>query len=101
MPAKPLTVGTREFARQSDAIEFFKDMLGRYKKGDVVSDTDETDLRRLLDRHISRDEKIGSGVDYFRVESDLYGGKCFWIVRTDGSQIDFTYRRCITGIWDR
>lgn len=100
MPAKPLAIGDRCFPRQMDALSFFKDMLAKYKKGDVVDEVDQRDLMALLERHISKDEKIGDGVDFFRVDADLYGGKCFWLVRKDGSEDDFSYKRCVTGIWD-
>ena len=100
MPAKAVTIGDRDFPRQMDALAFFKDMLARYKKGDVVSEDDQRDLSALLERHADRDLKFGTGVDFFRVDADSYGGKCFWVVRRDGTEDDFSYRRCVTGIWD-
>ncbi|MGY3232142.1 hypothetical protein ACVWWJ_003626 [Luteibacter sp. HA06] len=99
MPAKPIKIGNRDFARQGDAISFFKDMLGRYAIGAKVATDDAVDLTNLLLRHVHYGEKVGSGIAYFKVDADLYGWKCFWIVRHDGSEVDFTYRRCITGIW--
>lgn len=99
MPAKPLTIGSRHFTRQGDALNFFKDMLGRYAIGSVVLPHDAQDLSNLLLRHVHHQEKVGNGIDYFKVSEDMYGGRCFWIVRKDGSEVDFTYRRCVTGIW--
>lgn len=83
-----------------DALGFFKVMLARYKKGDVVGEEDQEDLLALLDRHANREKKVGVGIDFFRVDADFYGGKCFWLVRKDGSEEDFSFRRCVTGIWD-
>lgn len=99
MRAKPVTIGVRQFPRQLDALQFFGDMLARYNVGDRVTDEDAIDLLALLARHVDAVKKIGVGVDHFKVDKDGYGGKCFWIVRTDASQIDFTYKRCVTGIW--
>lgn len=99
MPAKPLTVGKHVFARQMDGLDFFKEMLNRYPIGERVSSVDAVDLFALLARHNDAAQKIGCGVDHFKVDKDGYGGRCFWVVRVDGSQEDFTYRRCITGIW--
>lgn len=99
MPAKPLTIGSRPFPRQMDAIKFFSDMLARYGVGDRVSEIDAADLRALLTRHRECASKIGAGLDHFKVDKDGYGGRCFWVVRIDASQTDFSYRRCITGIW--
>ncbi|WP_407470002.1 DUF3223 domain-containing protein [Xanthomonas campestris] len=54
-------------------------MLNSYRRGERVSDADAIELNALLSRHISRDEKVGVGVDHFLVDSDEYGGQCFWI----------------------
>jgi len=99
MPAKPLDVGLRHFAKQGDATEFFKKMLGSYSVGDRVSDLDAIDLAALLERHRNKSEKIGVGISHFIVDADGYGKQCFWVVRADQTRIEFTYRRCITGIW--
>src|SRR5215216_4869744 len=98
MPAKPVTIGTRYFSKQKDALDFFKEILGRYEVGQRVSKQDAIDLLALLARHQDAASKIGSGVDHFKVDNDGYGGRCFWIVRTDSSETDFTYVRCVTGI---
>lgn len=92
MPAKPVTIGLRKFPRQQDALKFFSDMLTRYNAGDRVAEDDAIDLNALLKRHIDVDKKVGVGVDYFKVDKDGYGYKCFWIVRVDSSQVDFTYK---------
>lgn len=99
MPAKPLRIGVRDFPRQMDALNFYKEMLGKYPVGQRVSEEDAVDLHALLARHKDVGHKIGCGVSHFQVEKDGYGGRCFWIVRVDGSQEDFTYKRCVTGIW--
>ncbi|WP_184432259.1 MULTISPECIES: DCL family protein [Xanthomonas] len=99
MPAKSVKIGEREFSRQKDALEFYRVMLNSYRRGERVSDADAIELNALLSRHISRDEKVGVGVDHFLVDSDEYGGQCFWIVRVDATRAHFTYKRCVTGIW--
>ncbi|PNY75669.1 DUF3223 domain-containing protein [Stenotrophomonas pavanii] len=99
MAAKPVRVGERHFPRQKDALDFFSKMLNSYGKGDRVSDLDAIDLAALLSKHISYEEKAGVGVDHFIVEADGYGGQCFWVVRKDLTKVDFTYKRCVTGIW--
>lgn len=99
MPAKTTLINGVEFRRQLDAIDFFKVMLGRYGIGEVVNASDEPYLRDLLTRHVGYEEKIGCGIDYFKVDRDGYGWRCFWIVRLDGSEVHFSYRRCLTGRW--
>lgn|SRR6185312_7984568 len=99
MRAKPVPIGDRFFPRQSDALGFFKEMLGRYNIGETVSPDDVKDLDALLSRHRDVVGKIGCGISHYKVQSDGYGGRCFWIVRVDHSEVDFSYRRCITEIW--
>ncbi|MBK0024996.1 DCL family protein [Stenotrophomonas sp. S48] len=99
MPAKPVKIGERMFARQTDALEFFRVMLNSYRRGERVSDSDAVELNALLLRHINVEEKTGVGIDHFLVDSDDYGGQCFWVVRADSTRVQFTYRRCVTGIW--
>jgi len=97
MVAKPVYVGSRNFVRQKDALDFFKEMLGRYSVGDIVLSADEVDLRALLLLHRDSVHKIGGGVDHFKVLEDGYGGRCFWVVRLDSSIEKFSYISCVTG----
>jgi hypothetical protein len=60
-------------------------------------------LRQVLDLHPDAAEKIGPGVDYFFVGLTSDGDKFnvrpdatgIWIMRVDGSKVDFSYRTCI------
>jgi hypothetical protein len=94
---RKIKIDTREFKQAGDGMAFFKAMLNRYRVGDRVNEDDGLDLTALLNRHDERDEKIGSGIDYFIVEAapDGHNGRCFWIVQTDGSRVDFSYKHCL------
>lgn len=72
-------------------------MLNRYSVGDRVNAADGLDLAALLKRHDEVDEKVGVGIAHFKVDSapEPYSGKCFWIVRADGSEIDFSFPHCL------
>jgi Protein of unknown function (DUF3223) len=95
--ARRIALETRVFEKAGDATSFFSAMLNRYSVGAYVSDADAKDLMALLKRHNERDEKIGPGIDHFEVDAapDGHTGKCFWIVRTDSSRIDFSYKHCL------
>lgn len=93
---KPVEIATRSFDNQSKATEFFREMLGRYKAGDRVSDDDALDLSALLERHDEYPQKVGAGVDHFELMATDHGTNCFRIVRVDGTGTDFSYRHCIT-----
>lgn len=94
---RKISIQTVSFAKAGDATEFFKRILNSYRVGERVSDSDSKHLQALLERHDDKDEKVGGGIDYFEVNKppDDFGGKCFWIVRLDGSKTDFSYTHCL------
>jgi hypothetical protein len=96
---KEVTVGSLNFSKQGDALAFFKEILNRYQVGQFVGSADEVHLRALLATHVDFESKTGSGVESFQVNFDGYRGKCFWVVRTDGTKEDFSYQRCVRQDW--
>ena len=92
----PIILSKRTFPTKGAASEFFSTMLHRYKPGDRVTDADAADLASVLDRHSSRAEKVGVGIDHFEVQSADFASQCFRVVRTDGTWARFSYKACIT-----
>lgn len=97
---RSIAIKTRSFDKAGDATTFFREMLNRYGIGDRVSEEDALDLSALLERHDERDEKVGEGIAGFEVnvppdDVPQLSKKCFWIVRTDGSKIDFSIGHCL------
>jgi len=94
----------RTWPKKGDAIDHFKAMLARYRDGSRVSDaTDHSDLASLLEVYdsvldVGKPSKAGSGVSHFerRRDHDHPGHtSCFFVVRTDGTSIDFSTRRAL------
>lgn len=94
----------RTWSKKGDAAEHFKAMLARYRDGSRVSDaSDHSDLAALLDVYDSvldagHPTKAGIGVSHFerRKDQDHPGHtSCFFVVRTDGTSIDFSTRRAL------
>ena len=47
----------------------------------------------ILERHPQRQEKIGVGLKHIEVRMSAYGNnRCFHVIRTDGSVIDFSWQ---------
>ena len=97
---KPVVLGDKSFRTRQEALAFFKIMLGRYKAGEVVVETDAVYLAELILRHPEAAEKIGLGVHHFEVMSADFGTKCFGIVRCNGTIIDFSYPTCVNARLD-
>jgi hypothetical protein len=101
----PITLpNDRRWSKKGDAVDHFKAMLSRYKVGDRVDDpTDHADLAALLEVYDSvlaagEPTKAGAGVAHFekRLDVDHPGNTaCFFVVRRDGSCIDFSTRRAL------
>lgn len=98
--ARRITLTTRSFDKSGDATAFFTAMLNRYSIGDRVSAEDATDLSALLERHDQVEEKAGTGVAGFEVNTPPEGvpqfsKRCFWVIRSDGTKIDFSIGHCL------
>jgi hypothetical protein len=92
-----MKLSDRCLANQGEATVFFRAMLGRYRPGARVNESDRGYLEELLKRHPEYRAKVGCGVSHFEVMRTEFGSHCFRIVRTDGSGTDFSYRSCIKG----
>ena len=75
-------------------------MLNRYAIGERVSAEDAADLSALIARHSEFEEKAGVGIAGFEVNTPpddvpQFSKRCFWVVRTDGTKIDFSIGHCL------
>ncbi|CAH1655029.1 MULTISPECIES: DCL family protein [unclassified Chelatococcus] len=98
--ARRITLTTRSFDKAGDATVFFTAMLNRYNIGDRVSAEDATDLSALLERHDEVEEKAGTGIAGFEVnippkDVPQFSKRCFWVIRRDGTKIDFSIGHCL------
>lgn len=102
MPSKPVITSTLMWNSRIEAEETCQEILrgGRYSIGDTITDIDDVAvLTAILEVHPHTADKVGSGVKHFSLEQnagtagiavseDSIG---FWITRTDGTKIDFSY----------
>ena len=94
--ARRITIKTRTFDKHGDAVSFFRGILQSYSNGHRVCDEDMQELLALLERHDEKKEKKGSGISHFYVDVAPEGfTRCFWISRTDGSVVDFSFMHCL------
>ncbi|PHR25458.1 MAG: hypothetical protein COA37_01060 [Hoeflea sp.] len=98
--ARRITLATRSFDKVGDGTAFFAAILKRYEIGERVSSEDAADLSALLDRHDELEEKVGTGIVGFEVnippkDVPQFSKRCFWVIRSDGSKIDFSIGHCL------
>ena len=90
-------LGMQVFRTKQAVTEAIKTMLASYSVGAIMRPEDEAVMLDLLQHHPHAQEKIGVGIKRLRVQEPpgYPGQRCFWIERTDGSRIDFSYRQCL------
>eukprot|EP00913_Durusdinium_trenchii_P035452 g33178.t1 len=52
-------------------------------------------VKELLSHHPNVTEKIGSGLRGLKVDRSPEGSRCFWVLRSDGSEEDFSAWKCV------
>ncbi|MFF3208419.1 DUF3223 domain-containing protein [Streptomyces sp. NPDC002962] len=90
-------IGSRRYATKKARQEAVQAVLGRYDLGQVVDqEDDDLLLRDLLDMHPDAAEKVGPGVDRFRIIPTPRGHhKGPEAIRIDGSKVAFSYQKCL------
>ncbi|WP_245910482.1 DCL family protein [Nocardia amikacinitolerans] len=90
-------IGPRRFATKKASQEAVQAVLGRYQRGQVVDQADDDMfLRDLLDMHPDAGEKVGPGVDHFRIIATPRGNhKGPQAVLVDGRKVPFSYQKCL------
>ncbi|XP_043811761.1 DNA-directed RNA polymerase V subunit 1 isoform X2 [Manihot esculenta] len=69
-----------------------------YNDGDALSAADQSYvLDNVFNYHPDKAAKMGSGIDHVTVSkhSSFQESRCFYVVSTDGSKQDFSYRKCL------
>lgn len=106
MPKRIELTNGRSWNSHKVAEQHFRDIRDRYRVNIPIDDAmDHDDLCALLERYdtaiLDGASKIGAGIDHFevRVNYGSYGGstKGFWVVRTDGSETDFSFISAVKG----
>lgn len=94
----------RSWPKKGDAASHYREMLNRYAVGSRVNNpSDHSDLAALItvyDAVVPKGEptKGGCGIDYFERDLDRdHPGHtaCFFVVRTDGTRIDFSLGKAL------
>ncbi|MFF2013570.1 DCL family protein [Streptomyces sp. NPDC058195] len=96
MPA--FRIGHRQYRTKGAAGDAIREIRDRYPVGSAVDQVEDHKLLRdLIDLHEHAAEKIGCGIEAFVIDRPLRGRHSgFRIIRTDGTEIDFSYLACLS-----
>lgn len=93
---KGYSVNGQDFRTQQELTTYVRAILNRYPLGQSVDLFDYPFMLDLLRRHPDAEQKIGSGASAIYVgETPPYRTRCFFLIREDGSETDFSYLECI------
>lgn len=91
-----LLIGERTYRTKESAKAAIYEVRNRVKARGRPTPEDDEFLRDLVTLHPDAEAKVGCGIDHFEVRQNFnYDG--FWILRTDGSETDFSFMKCLYG----
>jgi hypothetical protein len=92
----PYQLGTEIFRTKEAANAYIQEILYRYQDGQELGEDDLEFMIEVLKHHPRADEKIGVGVRGIRVQREAqWGTMQFAVIRTDGSDTDFSFKKCL------
>lgn len=92
-------LGPFQYSSKQDLLDKLKVFVATAPVGRVSHKIAIQKLHLLIALHPDADRKIGLGIDHFKVERNALGaGQGLWLVRSDGTEDSFSYKRCITGV---
>lgn len=82
-----------EYCNKQALLDSLKAPLGRVSHPVAIQK-----LQLLLALPPDAKRKIGAGVDHFMIARNELSGRGFHLVRLDGDEESFSYRKCVTGV---
>jgi len=95
-------LGGRAFVSQQELMAHMSAVLNSYRPGETLAAGHATlTLELLRAGHRDLAAKVGPGVQSVGVcLHPRHGTRCFTLCRTDGSTVDFSYRKCCNALFD-
>jgi len=98
-------IGGKMFGSRQEVMAYARSLIaeGGAAEGGAIPEEGQAFVTALLHNHANPAEKIGSGVASVKVgcNPEYPDTKCFVIVRTDGTEVDFSYLKCIDNIYPK
>ncbi|KAJ6835435.1 DNA ligase 1-like [Iris pallida] len=90
-------LGSKSFGSGEEMFNYFFKFLHFWPPNVIVNKYEHMVLFDLLKKgHAEASKKIGVGIQAFQVRfHPTFKSRCFFIVRTDGTSEDFSFRKCV------
>jgi hypothetical protein len=90
-------INGKAFNSQDAMRKHFQCVLQSCELGQDLTGELLQDCLCLFERHPEFEQKRGCGIASVKVVlNPVFGDRCFWIYRTDGTETDISYRACVT-----
>jgi len=99
------TIGGKAYGSRQELMTYARSLIaeGSAAEDGKLSAEGQAFVTDLLSHHASPAEKVGSGVTSIKVgcNPEYPDTKCFVLVRTDESEVDFSYIKCIDNVYPK
>ncbi|CAI7761250.1 unnamed protein product [Closterium sp. NIES-53] len=96
----PVVLGPQTFATGLQMFNFFLDLLRGWPVNLDINQYEHMVLLDLLKKgHSDPTSKVGAGIRSFQIRPHPeFHSRCFFLVRSDGTVDDFSYRKCVESL---
>ncbi|KAG6553895.1 hypothetical protein Mapa_004812 [Marchantia paleacea] len=96
-PVAPVKLGPKLFHSGIEMFTYFYDLLHGWVANVDINKYEHMVLSDLITKgHRDAESKVGSGIKAFQIRFHTgWHSRCYYLVRTDGSVEDFSYRKCV------
>jgi hypothetical protein len=96
--AVPVQLGNESFPKKGDVEVRIRALIQSYPIMGFVEGKDKILCLELFKYHPNYPEKLGDGIAAIQVGLDEYGKRYFHLHRTDDSDDDISWPKCLTAI---
>ena len=90
-------IGDDPFPSKAAAIAAVREILHTRPRNTPLIGADRELIGSLLGMHYDAETKIGAGVRHIEIRTPRFNHPGFVVVRTDGTAVSFSYKRCFDG----
>lgn len=100
---KTVSLGGMDFSSRDEVVTYARGLIaeGDAAEDGAISAEGQTFVKEVLKLHEKADEKTGPGVKRIKVgrNPDFPETSCFVVVRTDDTEVDFSYIKCLNKVF--
>ncbi|KAL9249144.1 EMBRYO DEFECTIVE 514-like protein [Drosera capensis] len=96
----PVKLGPKSFGSSVEMFDYFYGLLHHWPPNVDVNKYEHMALLDLIRKgHSEPDKKVGVGIQAFQIRNHpVWKSRCFFLVRTDETYDDFSFRKCVDHI---